>query len=106
MSKRGVSLFWFVQSGVWTIADYAARFVLDQDELKHALLNCGMFSRTKMQKDDNLDILARNIRDGKFIHFQTTAAFNGGMDAYLVLRQSGMDSAIVFRFCASRGGGK
>ena len=48
---------------------------------------------------DDQDILATNICKAKFIHFQFTKGFNGGFDAYVVLRLPKSARAIVVRLC-------
>ena len=92
-------MFWWISiADPWPVSDIASRLIHDEEEAKHLL--CERFVLPHFGRDDdNGDILATAIREGKFIHFQMTAAFNGGMDAYIVFRTPKTRRAVVIRFC-------
>ena len=79
---------------MWRISDIVNRLLHDEAAAKEYL--CDKFFRRDVVHSV---ILCSRIRLGKFIHFQMTRAYNGGMDAYIVFRTPKTRSAVAIRFC-------
>lgn len=79
---------------MWPISDIVNRLMHDETAAKKYLCN-------KFFRRDNVHSVVRcsRILSGKFIHFQMTRAFNGGMDAYIVFRTPKTRSATIIRIC-------
>ena len=92
--KAGHCFHWRMLSSNWLAADIANRVFHDEEALKELLCE-GL----RTDKDDDLDYLAQSIHHAKFIHFQTTKAFNGGFDAYIVFRITETARTIIIRLC-------
>ena len=79
---------------MWPIVDIVNRLLHDEVAAREYL--CDTFYREGKVESK---VLCSRIRSGKFIHFQMTRAFNGGMDAYIVFRTPKTRSAVIIRFC-------
>ena len=79
---------------MWPISDIVNRLIHDEAAAREYL--CDKFFHPRVKASV---VLCSRIRSGKFIHFQMTRAFNGGMDAYIVFRTSKTRSAVIIRFC-------
>lgn len=79
---------------MWPISDIVNRLMHDEAAAREYLCN-KFFHRNNVHSV----ILCSRIRSGKFVHFQMTRAFNGGMDAYIVFRTPKTRSATIIRFC-------
>lgn len=79
---------------MWPIRDIVNRLIHDEAAAREYL--CEKFFRSRVKASV---VLCSRIRSGKFIHFQMTRAFNGGMDAYIVFRTPKTRSAVIIRFC-------
>ena len=93
MHGAGHVFHWRILPDNWLVADVANRILHDEEAVKKLLC------RDLQPTQDDHDILATNIRKAKFIHFQTTKAFNGGFDSYIVFRIPKSARAIVVRLC-------
>ena len=92
--KAGHVFNWIMSTDCWFAADAANRIFHDEEELKHLLCR-GL----PTDKNDDADYFVQSVRHAKYIHFQTTKAFNGGFDAYIVFRIPETARAIVVRIC-------
>ena len=79
---------------IWPICDIMNRLVHDEAAAREYL--CDKFFHPKVK--DSVVLCSRS-RSGKFIHFQMTRVFNGGMDAYIVFRTPKTHSAVIIRLC-------
>ena len=79
---------------MWPISDIVNRLIHDEVAAREYL--CDKFFHPRVKASV---VLCSRIRSGKFIHFQMTRAFNGGMDAYIVFRTPKTRSAVIIRFC-------
>ena len=79
---------------MWPISDIVNRLMYDEAAAREYL--CDKFLRR-----NNLHsvVLCSRILSGKFVHFQMTRAYNGGMDAYIVFRTPKTRSAVIIRIC-------
>lgn len=79
---------------MWPIIDIANRLMHDEAAARECLCK-------KFYKEGNVHskVLCSRIRSGKFIHFQMTRSFTGGMDAYIVFRAPQTRSAAIIRIC-------
>ena len=93
-AKTGHCFHWIVLADSWLVADAANRILHDEEALKR-LLCSGLPADTS----DDADYLAKSIHHAKYIHFQMTKVFNGGFDAYVVLRITETARVIVVRLC-------
>lgn len=93
MSSAGFGFHWRILPDNWLVADVANRIFHEEDAVKEIL--CRDLQSTR----DDHDIIATYIRKAKFIHFQFTKSFNGGYDAYVVLRIPKSARTIVVRLC-------
>ena len=96
--SNNYTFWWVCMPSVWPIADMFARLIHDEAEAKDLLCHNIILPHFH-ENDDNGDILATWVREGKFIHFQMTPAFDGGMDAYIVFRKPKTRDAVIIRFC-------
>ena len=91
---RYISAWLLCHDDMWPIIDIVNRLMHDEVAAREYLCD-------KLFHKNNVDsvILCSRIRSGKFIHFQMTRAFNGGMDAYVVFRTPKTHYATIIRLC-------
>ena len=93
-AKAGHCFHWVSSIDCWFAADVASRIFHDEEALKLRICR-----DLPTDRDDDADYLAKSIHRAKYIHFQTTKAFNGGFDAYIVFRITETARTIVVRLC-------
>ena len=79
---------------MWPISDIVNRLMHDEAAARE-FLSDKFFRRNNVHSV----ALCSRILSGKFIHFQMTRAFNGGMDAYIVFRTPKTRNAVIIRIC-------
>ena len=79
---------------MWSIVDIVNRLMHDEAAAREYL--CNEFYRKDRVESK---VFCSRIRSGKFIHFQMTRAFTGGMDAYIVFRTPKTRNATIIRLC-------
>lgn len=84
----------FFSDDMWRISDIVNRLIHDETAAREYL--CDKLFRRDVVRSV---VLCSRIRSGRFVHFQMTRAFNGGMDAYVVFRVPKTRSAAIIRFC-------
>ena len=91
---RYISSWLLCHDDMWPIIDIVYRLMHDEVAAREYLCD-------KLFHENNVDsvILCSRIRSGKFVHFQMTRAFNGGMDAYIVFRTPKTHCATIIRLC-------
>lgn len=92
--KAGHCFHWVSSIDCWFAADVASRIFHDEEALKLRICR-----DLPTDRDNDADYLAQSIHHAKYIHFQMTKAFNGGFDAYIVLRITETARTIVVRIC-------
>lgn len=92
MHAAGYAFMWMMSADKWIVADIANRVIHDESAAKKILCD-RLFRPGNEDSERNCALLL----DGKFVHFQVTSAFDGGVDAYVVFRVPRCHNAVIVR---------
>lgn len=82
MRILGYTFLWLMSADKWLLSDLVNRLIHNDSAAKKLLLG-------KLFRSGNAESEAdcACLREGRFVHFQLTPAFDGGADAYIVYRK-------------------
>ena len=82
MRALGYTFLWLMSADKWLLSDLVNRLIHNDSAAKKLLLG-------KLFRPGNAESEAdcARLREGRFVHFQLTPAFDGGSDAYIVYRK-------------------